>query len=43
MRATEQTHRNIKRLHLWMAVATLALLVVTVWVLMNDHLREGKG
>ncbi len=43
MRATEQTHRNIKRLHLWMAGASLALLAVTVWVLMDDHLREWKN
>jgi cbb3-type cytochrome oxidase cytochrome c subunit len=42
MRATEKTHYNLKRLHLWMAVSSLALLAVTVWMLIADHNRQWK-
>ena len=42
MRATERTYYNVKRLHLWMAVSSLALLAVTVWTLVADHNRQWK-
>ncbi|MHC4179664.1 MAG: hypothetical protein ACYSWU_19300, partial [Planctomycetota bacterium] len=42
MRASERTYYNIKRLHLWMAVSSLALLAVTVWTLIADHNRQWK-
>jgi cytochrome c551/c552 len=42
MRATEKTYYSIKRLHLWMAASSLALLAVTVWALIADHTRQWK-
>jgi len=42
MRATEKTYYSIRRLHLWMAASSLALLAVTVWALIADHTRQWK-
>jgi len=42
MPATEKTYYNVKRLHVWMAVASLALIAVTVWMLADDHRRQWK-
>ena len=42
MRASDDTHYNIKRLHVVFAVSSLALLAVTIWMLVADHQREWK-
>lgn len=42
MPASETTFYNIKRLHAVFAMASLALVAVTVWMLAKDHWREWK-
>lgn len=42
MRAQDETFYNLKRLHAIFALASLALLAVTVWMLSADHRREWK-
>jgi len=42
MRATEKHFYNIKRLHVAFALASAALLAVTVWMLVADHRRPWK-
>jgi len=41
-KTTEKTYYNVKWLHVWMAVASLALVAVTVWMLLDDHRRQWK-
>jgi mono/diheme cytochrome c family protein len=43
MPATEETRYSIKRLHKVFAVASLALLLVTVWLIVDDHTRPWKA
>lgn len=42
MRSSDETHYNIKRLHVVFAISSLALLCVTVWMLAADHCRRWK-
>ena len=42
MPATDQTWYSMKRLHRVFAVASLALLAATVWLLVRDHRRPWK-
>ena len=39
MQTSEKTYYDVKRLHVWMACSSLALLAVTVWLLAADHYR----
>lgn len=43
MPSSETTYYHAKRLHLVFAVASLALLAVTAWMIGADHWREWKG
>ena len=38
----DRTFYSTKRLHVWLALASLALLVVTVWMVGADHYRPWK-
>ena len=42
MPATEETYRGQPALHLVFAISSVAMLVVTVWMVMADHLRPWK-
>jgi len=42
MRATEKTYYSLTRLHRWMALSSLALLGVTVWLLVADYRQTWK-
>jgi cytochrome c2 len=43
MPATEEIWRNPKRMHLIFAIASIAMLVTTIWMLAADHSRQWKG
>jgi cytochrome c2 len=43
MPATEQTWRNLKKLHVIFGVSAVALLLTTIWMLAADHNREAKS
>jgi len=43
MPLAEKTFYNLKRLHVVFAVASLAMLATTLWMLAADHWREWKG
>ena len=42
MPATEETYRRQPTLHLVFAISSIAMLLVTVWMVMADHLRPWK-
>ena len=42
MRTPTETFYNMKRLHAMFAVASLAMLAATVWMVAADHGREWK-
>ncbi len=42
MRASEKTYYDIKRLHVWMVCASLALVGATVWLVAADHYRPWR-
>ncbi len=42
MPASEETYRGQPALHLVFAISSVAMLVVTVWMVMADHLRPWK-
>jgi len=42
MHASDKTYYDIKRLHVWMACSSLALLAVTVWLLIDNHYRPWR-
>lgn len=42
MPATEETYYGTTTLHLWFAVTSVLLMVVTVWMLIADHFRPWK-
>ncbi len=43
MPATESTWRNLKLMHIVFGVASVAMLLTTVWMLAADHNRSWKG
>ena len=43
MPATEETYRRQPILHLVFAISSIAMLLVTIWMVMADHLRPWKG
>ncbi len=43
MPATEETYRHQPILHLVFAISSIAMLLVTIWMVMADHLRPWKG
>lgn len=42
MPATEQTWRDIKKVHLFFGISSVAMLAATVWMIADDHNREWK-
>ncbi|HWE39167.1 MAG TPA: c-type cytochrome [Isosphaeraceae bacterium] len=42
MPATEETYRSQRRLHIWFAISSIAMTLVTIWMVMADHLRPWK-
>ena len=42
MPASEETYRSQPTLHLVFAISSIAMLLVTVWMVMADHLRPWK-
>ena len=42
MPAADETRYNMKRLHKAFAFASIVLLIVTIWLLVDDHQREWK-
>src|SRR3954468_12964612 len=42
MPATESTWRNLKLMHVVFGVASVAMLITTVWMLAGDHNRSWK-
>jgi chromosome segregation ATPase len=42
MPATEETYRKQTTLHIVFAVSSIAMAVVTIWMIMADHLRPWK-
>src|SRR5882757_4931052 len=43
MPATESTWRNLKSMHVVFGVASVAMLITTVWMLAADHNRSWKN
>ncbi|MBL9124673.1 MAG: hypothetical protein JNG90_13640, partial [Planctomycetaceae bacterium] len=43
MPATEQTWRDVKRMHLWFGITAVLMLLGTIWMLASDHLRSWKN
>ena len=41
--ATDETWRDPKVLHRWFAVSSVLLLLVTIWMFVDDHQREWKA
>ena len=42
MPATEQTWRDTKKMHVIFGIASVVMLLTTVWMLAADHAREWK-
>ncbi len=42
MPATEKTWRDIKKVHFYFGLSSLAMLLATVWMIADDHNREWK-
>jgi mono/diheme cytochrome c family protein len=42
MPATEQTWRNVKTMHVVFGITSLLMLIGTIWMFADDHLREWK-
>ena len=42
MPATEQTWRDLKKMHLWFGITAVLMLLGTIWMLAADHMRSWK-